>query len=459
MARVRLLVLGLDSVPPSILYGDVGKELVNLNRVLDVRGELLSSHPPITVPAWAVMLTGKTAGELGLYGFRHRRPGDVGVSYVASSRSVGGRWVWEVLGERGFRGVVVGVPPTFPPRPARGVWLVSCFLTPGAEKQFTWPPRLRGEVLAAAGGDYPFDVRYRSSDKEGVRRGLWRLAEKQFRGVRRLLATRDWDFAMYMHIGTDRVHHAFWKYWDRGHPRYPGEGNPYEDVIPGYYRLVDRLVGELLDSLPGGVEVLVVSDHGAKAMEGAFAINQWLAEQGYLKLRREPRKPGEELTNDAVDWQGTLAWAWGGYYSRVFVNLRGREPRGVVEPGEEYESLVEQLRRDLESLRGPRGEAWETRAYRPGELYPRVRGDAPDLMVYLDDLRWRAAGTLGWPTPYLEENDTGPDDAVHDWIGVIGGSSTLLKGKVTPGQPLPIQKVRDIILEYFGVEPPEEAET
>jgi predicted AlkP superfamily phosphohydrolase/phosphomutase len=155
-------------------------------------------------------------------------------------------------------------------------------------------------------------------------------------------------------------------------------------------------------------------------MKGAFVVNQWLAELGFLKLKKDFRElePGTDLREELVDWGRTRAWAWGGYYSRFFVNVKGREPEGAVEP-EALEEVVEALRSELRSLRGPRGERWETLAVRPAEVYPRAEGDAPDLMVYFDDLSWRAAGTLGWPSNYLPENDRGPDDAVHDWYGVL----------------------------------------
>ncbi|MCE4603655.1 MAG: alkaline phosphatase family protein [Aeropyrum sp.] len=435
----RLFVLGLDSVP----YRFVEEGLLELG---DFRFyELRSTNPPITVPAWAVMMTGKTAGELGVYGFRHRKPGSAESSYVVTSRSVSEPWPWDVLGSRGLRSIVVGVPPSFPPRPLKGL-MVSCFLTPDRSKPYTWPSTLKREVESVSGG-YVFDVKYRSDDKESIKRGLWSLAERQFRVVKRLLTTRKWDFAMYMHIGTDRVHHAFWKFFDKEHPRYPGEGNPFEDVIPEYYSLVSNLAQDLIESLPRDTRVLIVSDHGAKAMKGGFAINQWLIEEGYLKLKGEPRKPGTELTTGMIDWERTIAWAWGGYYSRVFINLKGREPEGIVEK-EEYEDVVKQLKRDIEKIRGPDGEAWENTALTPHEIYPAVKGDAPDLMVYLDNLSWRPAGTLGWPSLYLEENDRGPDDAVHDWTGIIGGDPEVLG----LGRPESIEGVSSLVLRHYGLE-------
>ncbi len=411
-------------MPPRLLYGDLKGELPNVESLMEARGILVSSHPPITIPAWMVLSTGKTPGELGLYGFRHRKPGSYDEVYIANSRLVKHDTIWDKTGRSGGRSIVVGVPPTFPPRPIKG-YMVSCFITPGPDKQYTWPPTLKRELEDVLGSQYIFDVVYRSEEKDKVKQELWRLAEVQFRAVRHLAKTRKWDLLFYMHIGTDRVHHAFWKYYDEKHHKYK-PGNPYEDVIPEYYKLVDREIGKLLEVIPRDTNIIVVSDHGAKAMKGAFAINQWLEENGYLTLKKKPKKPGEDLRADMIDWSKTKAWAWGGYYSRIFINMKGREPQGIVDP-EDAPGLIEQLKRDIEKITGPNGEHWKNMVYTPKELYPQVNGDPPDLLVYLDNLDWRPAGTIGWPDPYLEENDRGPDDAVHDWHGIIASNSLPLK--------------------------------
>ena len=437
----KTLVIGLDSVPPRLIYGDLEGELPNIGSIADSRGLLVSSHPPITIPAWMVMMTGKTPGELGIYGFRHRRRGTYDSVYIADSRSVREEKVWDKAGRLGKRSIVIGVPPSFPPSPIRG-YMVSCFITPGRHKRYTWPPSLRSEIESVTGG-YVFDIVYRSEDKDRVRKELWRLAEVQFKAAAYMAKNKKWDFMVFMFIGTDRVHHAFWKYYDSSHPRYPGRGNRYEDVIPSYYKLVDSLVGRLVEAAGKDTDIIIVSDHGAKAMEGAFAINQWLEENGYLRLKKRPEKPGTDLRGDMIDWSKTLAWAWGGYYSRVFINLKGREPHGIVDPGE-YEALVEELKREITRINGPGGEHWRNMVYTPKELYPEVRGDAPDLIVYLDDLNWRPAGTIGWPSPYLEENDRGPDDAVHDWTGVIASNN---KDLVVDGFRYGIESVRRLVLE------------
>ena len=153
-------------------------------------------------------------------------------------------------------------------------------------------------------------------------------------------------------------------------------------------------------------------------MKRAFVINRWLEENGYLKLKERPTKRGQDLDKSIIDWDSTIAWAWGGYYSRVFINLKDREPKGIVRR-EEYEDVLRQLKDDFMKIRGPDGERWDNKAYMPRELYRELRGDPPDLMVYIDDLNWRPAGTIGWDTNYLPENDRGPDDAEHDWDGVF----------------------------------------
>jgi len=417
MRKRKAIVIGLDCTPPRILYNELKDSLPNLGSMIDngVRYVLRSSHPPITIPAWAVMYTGKTPGELGLYGFRHRKPGSYNNIYIANSRLVREKPLWSVLGGKGLWSIVAGIPPSYPPKPLRG-YMISDFITPDPTKNYTWPPQLKHEIEKLV-GPYIFDVVYRSHEKDKIIKELWNMTIQHFRVLKYLVTTKKWDFLWFVEIGTDRVHHAFWKYWDREHPKYT-PGNKYEEVIPQYYRLIDTLIGDLLKHVPRDTIIFIVSDHGAKAMKGAFAVNQWLEEKGYLKLKRKPEKPCTDLKPNMVDWEHTKAWAWGGYYSRIFINVKGREPKGVVKP-EDIVVLIAEIKDEIKRLRGPSGEKWDNMVYTPKELYPVTKGDPPDMIFYIDNLNWRAAGTIGWDSPYLEENDKGPDDAVHDWYGVF----------------------------------------
>ena len=440
----KLLVIGLDAAPPRLLYEELVGELPTLGALIEegARYQLKSCHPPITIPAWAVMTTGKTPGELGLYGFRHRKPGAYNEYWIASSRSIHFPQTWDILGRRGLRSVVVGVPPSYPPRPIRG-YMISCFITPSNEVRFTWPPSLKRELK-----DYIFDVVFRTNERDKLIQELWKMTKRRFQ-VLRMLSRRKWDFFMFVEIGVDRVQHAFWGYMDKEHHKYE-PGNKYEEVIKEYYKLIDEELEQLLKEVPKDAIIVLVSDHGAKRMKGAFCVNQWLADEGYLKLKEEPKKPGMELREVEVDWNRTTAWGWGGYYARIFINLKGREPHGYIDK-RDYEATRDQLIRDLERIRGPHGERWDTKAYRPEDLYQEVKGSPPDLIVYFDDLSWRSAGTLGWPTNYLRENDRGPDDAVHDWYGIYVVHDP--QGTIEVGEKgiMKIECINDHLLELIGV--------
>ena len=309
---------------------------------------------------------------------------------------------------------VVGVPPSYPPTPVNGE-LISCFITPDANREYTHPPELKREIEALV-GPYPFDVEFRTDQRDQLLKDLHEMTETHFRVIEHLMTTRPWDFFMFVDIGLDRMHHAFWKYYDKDHPKYV-PGNQYENAMLDYYKRLDEHVGRLLKKIDDDTIVVVVSDHGVKGMRGAFCVNEWLIREGYLVLKEKPQSV-VELEKAAVDWSRTRAWAWGGYYARVFLNVKGRETEGVIEPSE-FDRERDKLAERLKTISDPNGRRMETYVYKPEELYPESVGDRPDLMVYFDDLFWRSAGTLGHSDIYLAENDTGPDDAVHSQHGTF----------------------------------------
>ena len=132
-------------------------------------------------------------------------------------------------------------------------------------------------------------------------------------------------------------------------------------------------------------------------------INEWLIQKGYLVLQEPPAAPSR-LEALKIDWSRTTAWGSGGYYGRLFLNVKGREPQGVIAP-EDYEATRDRLIAELEALGDPEGRPIGTRVLKPEELYRTVRGAAPpDLFVYFGDLRWRSVGTVGTGSdPHLRE--------------------------------------------------------
>ena len=241
------------------------------------------------------------------------------------------------------------------------------------------------------------------------------MTEIRFDVIKYLIKEKDWKFFMFVEIGLDRIHHAFWKYFDEEHHLYI-PGNKFQKVVEDYHIYIDKKLGELLSLLDEDTAILVASDHGAKRMKGAFCFNSWLIKEGLLDPR-SPVKGVKRLEDANINWGNTTAWGWGGYYARLFLNVKGREDECVINP-EDYELIRDEIAERIKSIKGPMGEVWKTKVLKPDKLFQECRGNPPDLMVYLDDLNWRSAGTLGQRNLYLPENDTGPDDAVHDKYGL-----------------------------------------
>ncbi|MCE4623726.1 MAG: alkaline phosphatase family protein [Caldisphaeraceae archaeon] len=421
----KVFVLGLDSLPPKVLYEGYGEGLDFIREMTKESANYLmrSCYPPITIPAWMSMFTGKTPGELGIYGFRHRRPGSF-ESYVINSSYIKEKAIWDELPN--VRTGLFGVPPTYPPKPING-FMVTDFNTPSKEKPYTFPPWLKKEI-SSMGLDPIFDIVYRTEDKESGYRDLMNMVDNHLK-IMDYLVKKRWDLFIYVEIGIDRAHHMFWSYFDKSHPKYEYH-EKYSNAIPEVYRKVDSWFSKINERLPKDTIYIIVSDHGMKSVKGSFVINQWLQEKGFLKLKRCNRAKRNategkgwcgdviDLNEELIDWEETQAWAWGGYYSRVFINLQGREKRGIVRK-EDVEGLLKDLKKEVEKIKGPSGEAWENFAFKPEEIYPEVKGDPPDLMVYLDNLNWRPIGSVGYDSLYQEKNDKGPDDSIHDWYGVF----------------------------------------
>ena len=320
-----------------------------------------------------------------------------------------------MLGRDGKQIILLGVPQTYPPKPINGC-MVTDFLTPSTKSEYTYPSELKPEVERVSGG-YVLDVEdFRTPDKEALLKRVYAKTEKHFRVAKHLIRTKPWDFFMMVELGVDRIHHGFWSYMDPTHPKYEA-GNPFEHAIRDYYRYVDREVAELLDLTPNDTVVMVVSDHGAKKMDGGICFNEWLIQQGFLSVVSYPDQP-TPIDKVTIDWSKTKAWGDGGYYGRLFLNVRGREPQGTVAP-EDYERVREDLIERIAAITDPQGRNLGSRAYRPQALYRTVNGVPPDLIVYFGDLHWRSVGSVGLGSMYTFDNDTGPDEANHDWHGIF----------------------------------------
>jgi predicted AlkP superfamily phosphohydrolase/phosphomutase len=445
------MLIGLDCAEPSLVLERWRGELPTLAGLMDrgASGRLTSVIPPITVPAWSCMMASKTPGDLGVYGFRNRSDHTYDGGFIATSTAIEEPRLWDLVTRAGGSSIVLSVPGTYPPRPLRGV-MVSCFLTPSLESKYTYPAGLRDEIAEVV-GEYLFDAKdFRTEDKDHLLRQVYEMTDRRFRLAEHLLATRPWQLFAMVEMGPDRMHHGFWKFMDPEHRKHES-GNRYADAILAYHRHLDGLVARLLGHADDDTVVFVLSDHGAKRLDGGIRINEWLRREGLLATLREPAEV-TSVKEVGIDWPRTTAWGEGGYYARVFLNVKGREPEGVVEPAE-YEAVRDDLARRIAAIPDDAGNPIPTAVYKPEELYEDPKGVPPDLIVVFGDLYWRSVGTVGGDEGIQTlENDTGPDDANHAQDGLyIAAGPGIAAGARTDAHLL---DVAPTVLELLGLDVP-----
>lgn len=413
-------------------------------------GQLESIIPPITVPAWMCMSTSQDPGSLGVYGFRNRTDYSYNGLGIVNSKSIQELAIWDQVSREGKRAVIVGVPPSYPPRKLNGI-CVGCFLTPDPAKDlYTHPASVKDEISKLV-GEYAVDVKnFRTDKKDWLKEQIYEMSRKQFQVVRHFLQNAEWDYFHFVEIGLDRLHHGFWEFHDPQHVKYVA-GNPYAEVIRDYYLYLDDEFGKILELLTDDTAVLVVSDHGAQRLDGGFCVNEWLVREGLLVLNEYPKEitPFAKLN---VNWDRTKVWSEGGYYARVFFNVKAREPHGVVDPCD-YEKLRDEVKAMFEATVDDKGKPMGTRVFKPDEIYHTVRNFAPDLIVHFGGLYWRSIGGVGYPAIHVQENDTGPDGCNHAQFGsfILAASNSPVYGEV---QGARILDVAPTLLELGGYDLP-----
>jgi predicted AlkP superfamily phosphohydrolase/phosphomutase len=401
-----------DLIGPWIEQG----KLPNLARLMagGVHGPLRSSLPPWSFQAWSSFLTGKNPGKHGIYDFFRTPVGTYDLVFVNAEQRRGGASFWQLLSQAGRRVIAIGIPGTFPPDVVNGV-MISGFDFPGEgpgshiDARAVYPSSLYPELVRQV-GPYPIDppiLREMEQGRYDV--ALERILDtirQQAKTARYLMQRHPWDCFMMVFGETDGVSHYFWQFFDRRSPYFTEHPGGLEDAILRVYQEVDRQTGELFDLAPPDAVRLVVSDHGSGGIsDWVLFPNRWLEQRGYLRFRggaanrisriRErfkqwgiaalPSRIQRFLYRNAlgalgryearvrygmIDWSRTQAYFdENPYFPVLRINLRGRQPQGIVEPAD-YESLRDRLIGELEAWRHPETlEPILEKAYRREEVY------------------------------------------------------------------------------------------
>jgi len=434
MAR-RILVIGLDGATFDLILPWARERfLPNIDRLMrkGVWGELQSTIPPITGAAWVSFMTGRNPGKTGIYDFMLRKNNDYDLKLI-NSTSVNNETIWDILRENDIRTCVFNFP-IYPPYKVKG-FFVSGFMAPSTKVEFTWPESLKLELHRLVKG-YEFCPNPLSySSEKAYLEDLYRVTEKQLKVIKYLM-NKDWQFFMAYLDGTDNIQHAMWKYMDDSHLLFdPEKAKKYGNAILDYWQRIDKFIGEL--KIPEDTTLIVMSDHGFGKYDKIFYTNVWLMEKGYLRLKPSskrsslkslmikrgltsdnfasalkklriygfvskviPRKlrafiPSSMLSfsnfKEEIDWASTVAFALPhtSNFGHIYINLKGREPQGCIEHGEEYQQIREEIITALKGLKHPKtGEIVKVQVYKPEEIYtgPYV-SYAPDIIFFIDDMK------------------------------------------------------------------------
>ena len=241
---------------------------------------------------------------------------------------------------------------------------------------------------------------------------------------------------LFFYFGTtDLVSHMFWRDRDPEHPGHnPAHSTKHAKVIDDLYIRMDELVGEVMDVLREEDTLIVLSDHGFTSFRRAVNLNTWLLEEGYLVLAGSTRPRNVPLFEN-VDWSRTRAYALG--LNSLFVNVRGRESKGIISAGKSHTAMMDEIAEKLAALRDEDGEQVVRTVNNAAQLYPGADARlTPDLIIgYADSYR------VSWESVLGGFSDSTIEDNLDRWSGDHCVAADLVPGilltnrKITADRP------------------------
>lgn len=366
LGRQRVLVLGIDGVPFSLMKALIEDDLLPHFRVALSQGSLKRMNsvlPCVSSVAWASYMTGMNPARHNIFGFMDRVPQTMEM-FVPTSKHMAAETLWEWLSRNGKKVVVINVPGTYPPRTVNGL-LIAGFLCVNIDK-ISYPREVAHE-LKAMGYRIDIDSWKARRSRDDFLAEVNDALDKRFEAAFGLMNRVDWDFFQLHIMETDRINHFLWKQWKDGDP-------VYGPLFLEFYQKLDGYLGALMERIGDGTELVILSDHGFCELKQEVFLNHWLQQEGFLKMRKE---------SDSLRDIHPESRAYSLYPGRIYVNLKGRESTGGVEEGREYEMTRQNLIEGLLGIRDPeKGEPIIRRVQRSEEVYngPYL-SRAPDLLA------------------------------------------------------------------------------
>jgi predicted AlkP superfamily phosphohydrolase/phosphomutase len=373
----KVVVIGLDGASPSIV-NDWIDELPTFQK-FQTKGLLGYSIPPIpaqTPVAWTSFLTGKNPGKHGVFSFIQREQG-LYKRRIASPNQLQDPTVFQILSEHGKRLCVLNVPMTSYDR-INGV-MIPGFLDSreGIPQPKTFQEMIKKKFgFASLPGDVDTETLSKAkTNPDRLLNRIFEITEILADVTLHCLTELSWDLFMSVFMGTDRIGHFFWRYMDKKHPQYLQ--NEFTIQSRRYYRLIDDTLLKIEQTIPEDTLLILVSDHGFCPISKEIYLNNYLQKIGLI-----------ETTNHHVNLETSKAIAYG--YGDIWLNVRGREPCGIIEGQHAYDSIREAIIQALSELR-INGEKPIKKVVKKEDIYwgPRV-SEAADLITIFNT-NWQAA--------------------------------------------------------------------
>ena len=480
----RVLVLGLDGATFDLLEPMAAEgRIPTLARLMEggARGVLESTLPPVTIPAWVSMMTGKNPGRLGLYDLLRRVEYWVEPNESCFKES---NPIWRTLNRHGLKTGILNVPGTYPPDEVDG-FMITGMMTPSTSSPYAYPTELRSELNSVH--EYEIDVPpWNITEREQLVKDIYRVTQKRGDAAEYLVGEYPCDFYMIVFTASDRMHHYMW------HER---------ELVEEYWEELDGVLGRLLEHFGEETTVFVVSDHGFGTLERTFFVNEWLRTRGFLRVRRQITKRalvrvdraveglyrflGERklisvignflykvlgfgllkkviyryLSNvqleSRVNWRRTKAFSCvhTPHFGQIYINLEGKMRDGCV-PEEEKEELAESIIQELKSLpKSWTGDSPEVKVHRGEDLYsgPHLE-DAPDIVFILDNGRCEVDAKVGEGRLFAKGAPLSGWTGTHTRDGVFIAHGPMIKEGFRV-EEASIVDVAPTVLHVFGIAP------
>lgn len=445
--NVRFVILSIDGVPYDLVRRMIDQgEMPNLASLASQSGlkKMRSVQPTVSCVAWSSYMTGANPGKHGIYGFIDRRPGTFELMFPNSSTRAA-EDIWSILSRADKRVFGMNVPTSYPPQAVNGI-MIGGFLTPSLEK-VAYPVGIC-EYLKSIDYRIDSDAALARRDKRAMLGDLNETLDRRMEAMFHFLQMENWDFFHTHIMGSDRINHFLWEKMEQN-------DSEFTPAFFAYYRRIDDYIGRLLDMLPESVPLMIFSDHGFCAIKQEVLLSRYLVESGWTCTAEKLQHP--------LSIAPAKSRAYCLIPGRIFVNLSGREPQGIV-PLEKYQETREQLVDDLMTLRDPDGQPVIRKVLKREDIYwssgcDGISSLSPEQVATADGTFGKAADLIAVPYDGYDLKLGLADKVVFKRTELEGmhtyeDACIVARGIDLPDDHLEIIMLARAILEKMKVKPP-----